>query len=289
MSKTVSIERFNEQIFKETTLIVNLGRYIDSKGHHHDISEKVKKSISGTETIPESFSYEKALSQKLKLTKSYGNKEKDLIFSKIEITEEGTFEAARRMKNNFTEICVLSFAHGFVPCGDVIKGKEGQEQDLSRQSNLYFCLKDQKMMYDYNNKCDSKFRSHVMIYSPEVVVFFNDDYDLVHPIRVSVISAVPLDNTSIPNDKKADARRVMKNRMRKILQLAIHKNNKVIILGAFGCGGCSHKPEDVAQMFKELLVNEFYGMFFSKIVFAIKGQPKQTNTCYQAFKNTIKK
>ena len=186
----------------------------------------------------------------------------------------------------------LNFANGYYPGGGVLDGCTAQEETICRQSNLYFCLKHQTEMYNYNRKnTDYNFCSDYMIYSPSVVFFRDDNYDLVYPIRVHVITspAVDLREIEITEDIRQKSLVVMKNRIRRILQMGVRTQEKVMILGAFWCGAFLNSPDDVSKIFKELLFDEFYGMFFDKIVFPIFGRENQPNPNYDAFKATFQK
>lgn len=283
------VELINQEVFQENVRIVQTGQFTDKNGKHHDISSKVSESISNSITIPKNYSYEKDLSDQLKQTKQFGSKEKNSIYSKIEVTNESTFEAARRWKRSIKEVCVLNFASPTKPGGGVINGRTAQEEALSRQSTLFFSLKQQNEMYDYNKRHPSPFASDYMIYSPNVVVFRDDDNNLIYPLRVSVISSPAVNCSQISgHHNNGDIYKCMKNRCRKILQLTLATNNKVIVLGAFGCGVFGNKPEEISKIFKELLIDEFYGMFFTKIVFAIKGKYGKRNYNLDAFKKTFK-
>lgn len=280
-------ERANQRVFQENVMIIQSGNYTDLQGKQHDISEKVSSSISNSQTINKNFNFEKVLAPQLSQIHNWGRKEKKSIYSKIEVTNESTFEAARRIKRNIKEVCALNFASATKPGGGVINGRTAQEEALSRQSSLFFALKNQREMYDYHTRHTSPFYSDYMIYSPNVVVFRDDDNNLCYPIRVSVISSAAVNCSHISSRNRSEVYKTMKNRCRKILQLGMATNNKVMILGAFGCGVFGNRPEDISKIFKELLIDEFYGMFFSNIIFAIKGKGNHRNPNFDAFKSTF--
>ena len=81
----------------------------------------------------------------------------------------------------------------------------------------------------------------------------------------------------------------MERRIRKVMKLAFYKGNQVLILGAFGCGAFLNSPDDVSKIFKELLVDEFYGMFFTNIIFPIFTIKGLENKNYDIFKETFNK
>ena len=125
-----------------------------------------------------------------------------------------------------------------------------------RASALYPCISAQFTMYEYNRNENTPLYSDIMIYSPDVPIFRDDSGSLlVHPIVSSFITA-PAVNNKIAKDRgilDSDIRYAMKNRVRKILELAYSKNPEAIILGAFGCGVFGNKPENVAKIFREEL------------------------------------
>lgn len=290
------IELRNQEIWRETESIIESKKYTDNKNKKHDISKQLRKSLKETETIDKKHSYSKLNEKLFKDIKKWGYKEKKTIYKKIEFTPEGTFEAARRLieKERIHEVCVLNFASATKPGGGVKNGRTAQEETLSRQSSLYFTLKKDDTMYKYFKEHKSPFYRHFMIYSPHVVVIRNEKYDLVPPILVSVITSAAVNYALLSKkyhkgERDKDVYECMKNRCRKILELAISKNNKAIVLGAFGCGVFKNKPENVSKIFKELIVDEYYGMFFNKIVFAIKSSPKKKNTNLEVFASTFNK
>ena len=62
-------------------------------------------------------------------------------------------------------------------------------------------------------------------------------------------------------------------RVRKIIQLAVHKQQKVLILGAFGCGAFRHKAKNVVKYFEQVMETEGYNHYFDKVVYAIYKGP----------------
>lgn len=293
----IPITMYNTQIFKETCRIVKLGCYVDFNDVIIDIKDKIQYSISETKTISKDCSFENELAEQLNLRNRFGDKEKGLIFSRIEVTNESTTAAARRFLENRTphenipRVCALNFANGFEPGGGVLKGCTAQEETICRQSNLYSCIVNQREMYEYNISQRDPSCSDYMIYSPDVMFFRDDEYELRYPVPVSVITspAPDLRNVQINQQILIQAHKIILNRCRKILQLAMYTKNKILILGAFGCGAFLNSPEDVSQIFKELLVDEFYGMYFDKIVFAIYGKSEQSLHNLSAFNEAFHK
>lgn len=102
-----------------------------------------------------------------------------------------TFDAARKCieADSNSEVFVLNFASATKPGGGVLNGRGAQEETLLRMSSLYWTLINQKEMYEHNKTLNDPYYSDCMIFSPNVVVFRDDDYKLIEPYLVSVISS----------------------------------------------------------------------------------------------------
>lgn len=133
------------------------------------------------------------------------------------------------------------------------------------------------------NKNDGIYTDY-MIYSPNVPVF-RDDKDesklLPQSFKANAItSSAPNKAKFIQNSGKDDLKEVIQNRSRKIVQCAIDNKNDVLVLGAYGCGVFGNDPKEISQEFKKVLVEENYGKYFDKVVFAIPGK---TSRNFQIF------
>ncbi|KAK8845261.1 hypothetical protein M9Y10_021454 [Tritrichomonas musculus] len=263
-----------------------------------NIYDKVQLSNNKTVTINPEHVFN--LSRQFKNKKSWGKAEKHEIKKKIEVTQEGTFESALKYLNKpFKNVCVLNFADALNPGGGVERGRGAQEESLCRVSSLFLSLHSQgaNEFYEFNrNRRTSKdfaFFSDHLIYSPKVVVFRDESFNFIEPKEISVISSAAVNCRLLKDSRNKSElfRKVtdtMKKRCRRILELAIEQGNEVLILGAFGCGVFGNKPEIISQIFKELLVDEFYGKPLQKIVFAIKGKPYERNENYEIFCSQFK-
>jgi uncharacterized protein (TIGR02452 family) len=132
-------------------------------------------------------------------------------------------------------------------------------------------------------------KSDYMIYSP-FVPFFRDDKGVLleRPFLVSVITCAAPDANQV---KEAHQKRIipnaMKNRLRKIMQLAIEREDVVLVLGAFGCGTCGNDAAMVANCVKELLIDEGLGRYFEVVVNPTKGKVETGN--YDTFRHGLMK
>lgn len=260
-----------KEIAKKTLDIIKSGQYNTSKGTVNikkDIDDCVKK----TKTIDP-----KHYSKDWKPQSKQPGK-----MCQFEVLPESSFGAARKLVKDNKKTCVLNFASATKPGGGFINGKQAQEESLSRQSALYKSLESQKEMYDKHKKINDNYYTDYMIYSPEVPVFRNDKDESLLPesFKASVITSAAPNKTKIDEEKyspssakkKQELGTLIKDRCRKIVQCAIDEKNEALVLGAYGCGVFGNDPKEVSRAFKEVLVDEGYGKYFDKVVFAIPGQ-----------------
>ncbi len=173
---------------------------------------------------------------------------------------------------------VLNFANPVSPGGGVTVGAMAQEECLCRSSNLYMSINApiaEKEFYFYHKYHDyNGFYSDKIIYSKDITVFKTDNdlpviMDKSDWYKVDVITcSAPYLRHRIDIDK-AYLKRVLKDRIKNIFEVATDNKVEVLILGAFGCGAFHNPPEIVAEAFRDVITDYIYGPF-SKIVFAIK-------------------
>lgn len=277
------------EVFNENKKIVHNGYYTATT--FHNIKKDFEYSLANTILISDH--------QHLHLDYQIASRAKHLTISdkvqickNVEVTPESTFAAAIRGKKYFSKkLCVLNFASATQPGGGVLNGRNAQEEVLSRQSTLYFSIAQMKDFYEHNKKNNDPIGTDYMIYSPNVIILRDDNDKLIDPVKVSVISSVAVNYGEILEKNKGDldeyVSNVMVKRCRRILELCIDKGNDVFVLGAFGCGVFKNPPELISEIFKFLIVDEGYGLFFKKIIFAIKIKPDQTTELIDTFKNAF--
>ena len=213
----------------------------------------------------------------------------------IAVTADTSFSAARKEADGKHRVAVLNFASSTRPGGGVTRGSLAQEECLCRSSNLYAALKQPRLLEDYyiwNQIHTDKLATSAVIYSPGVTVFKSDDL-FAEPqepwFDVDVLScAAPNLSDKLPPDEVSEneLREIFEQRIRNILNVARAYDEDVLILGAFGCGAFHNPPELVSEAFRHLLVDEGYGRYFEKIVFAIKANDER-NTNLRTFQRTF--
>ena len=225
----------------------------------------------------------------------------------IKVTNRDTFTAAKEYANiiNSTNegfVGVLNFASSTNPGGGVTKGSTAQEECLCRCSNLYLTLYQEKCIREYynvNKKYMTNLGSDAIIYSRNVYVFKDKDYNML-PVEdrfyVDVLTfAAPNLRENPRNQYNTDASEekltltdeelynIHVKRARNILNVAVKNEDDYLILGAFGCGAFRNNPEIVAKAYKDVLQDYMY--CFKVIDFAIIDGKYSNN--YEIFKRVL--
>ena len=180
---------------------------------------------------------------------------------KVLVSKKRTFEAAEAYKGK--KICCLDFAN-YYSMGGAPWSAGAQEESMCRVSTLYPCLHVQgKDYYEKHFLEEGKGEINFMggydlIYIPGVTVFKTDesipqlkDEDTWFNTDV-IVSAAP---ELFDDYDEEQYRKVMTERIRRILDLVANEKVEVLILGAFGCGAFKNPPEVVAGIFASLIKN----------------------------------
>lgn len=250
------------EIAEETVEILQAGLYINTDGEEVSITDSLNRAIANTIVYKHACNINGSFNQEYE--------------GKIEVTPETTLEAVERLvvDEGLNDVVCLNFASAKNPGGGFLNGSQAQEESLARSSGLYACLLQKgKEMYDYNRRLNTGLYSDYMIYSPNVPVFRNDNGILLDKIyEVSMITA-PSVNAGVIKERERHntdkISKVMIERIRKILNVAIENNNRTIVLGAFGCGVFKNNPLSVADYFRKLLTEEGLRKQFNRAVFAV--------------------
>ena len=131
----------------------------------------------------------------------------------------------------------------------------------------------------------------MMIYSPDVPVFRNDDGRLLdRPYKISFITSAAPNRGAMSIRSPAQAREVdsaLATRAAYVLALALHKGHRRLVLGAWGCGVFRNEPRAVAEAFRALLGpgGAFRGRL-ERVVFAVF-DPSRTQDNLRAFLRTF--
>lgn len=211
----------------------------------------------------------------------------------IIIENTSVLKAAQNLASKTDKIGCLNFASAKNPGGGFLSGAIAQEESLALSSTLYPTLMEHFEMYEYNRKRSTFLYSDYMIYSPDVLVFRNDEGELLtEPYPITFITSPAVNIGAIKNNRPEElayAEDTMIQRMDKVLGLFVHHKIKHLLLGAWGCGVFQNNAEDVARYFAYYLSdNGKYSRAFESITFAVLDRSKEEKNVI-AFKNAFDK
>lgn len=187
------------------------------------------------------------------------------------------------------DVAVLNFASYKNPGGRFIDGSKAQEECLCHESFLYNVLKEHQDYYDWNNERKNKalyLNRALFTYN---VLFIKRD-DVFDPskeafMNCNVITCAAPNKTAAQkycNVSDETNTKVLKDRIKFLLDIAKCHEQKTLILGAYGCGVFGQDPEEVANIFKEYLTTTH--KCFEKVIFAV---PKGNNENLSAFEKVF--
>lgn len=186
--------------------------------------------------------------------------------TRVQVTNETTLSAARRLVDSGLKPLALNFANGIHPGGGFLSGARAQEESLCRSSALYLTLVGDPM-YEAHRRRPRPDSTDWAIYSPDVPVFRDDDgRALEHPWLLSFITCAAPYAPAIGQPEAGD---LLQRRIHRVLAIARAYGYAALVLGAWGCGAFHNDPHRTARDFRHALENEFSGAF-SDVVFAIR-------------------
>lgn len=234
--------------------------------------------------------------------------------TKLSVVNNDCLFVGKQMLDEGLNPAVLNMASAYRPGGGVLNGARAQEECIFRRSNLFMSLYlyDRQMydmviepnmdgMYDLSfiqqgYPMDENFGG---IYSDDVTVFKDGNYEwLYNPYQTAFISVAAMNinralrqGEQILVDGRLSERAVAitKNKIRTIYRIGILHGHDSLVLGAWGCGAFGNPPEQMAQLFIDVLnEDEFHGRY-KDIRFAIIEDHNSRGRNYQTFKNVIDK
>ncbi len=253
-------------IATETLAIIEAGGYTGPEGWV-DLRGAIDGCLAGTRLVPDDL--------ELGSVAQPGDRH-----TRIEVTDETTGRAARRLAAEHDRVLALNYASARNPGGGFIRGARAQEEDLARCSALYPSLLTQPRYYADNRAHPSPaYRDHA-IYSPDVPFFRGDDLALLpRPYLLSIVTAPAPNAGELARAGAFDAAgiaAILARRATRVLAIAAREGHGVLVLGAWGCGVFRNDPATVASVFSDLLGGPFCGRF-ERVVFAVydkaSGQP----------------
>ncbi|MEE4382813.1 MAG: TIGR02452 family protein [Pseudomonadales bacterium] len=183
----------------------------------------------------------------------------------VQVRNETTFEAARRLVDDGRRTVALNFANGLHPGGGFLNGARAQEEVLCRSSGLFDTLQGDPM-YQAHAQRPLPDSSAWSIYSPDVPVFRDDAGAFLDaPWLLSFITCAAPYAPTVGQPESGD---LLAERIPRILEIAHCFGFEALVLGAWGCGAFENDPVRTACDFRTALEGPFAGCF-REVVFAI--------------------
>lgn len=232
--------------------------------------------------------------------------------TKVAVVNGDCLEVGKSMLDEGLNPAVLNMANAFRPGGGVINGARAQEECIFRRSNLFMSLYRydsyhytilEKMsdnsidfgLIEQGYPMDENFGG---IYSGGVTVFKDGNYDRIEDVyQTAFISVAALNISRAVRFRERDflcdgllneeAIRITKNKIRTIYRIGVLHGHDSLVLGAWGCGAFGNPPEQMAQLFMEVLgEDEFMGRY-KDIRFAIIEDHNSRGRNFLSFKNIL--
>ena len=185
--------------------------------------------------------------------------------TRIQVSNETTLGAARRLSDAGMNPLALNFANGLQAGGGFLGGARAQEEVLCRSSALYATLAGDRM-YNAHRERSQPDSTDWAIYSPQVPVFRTDDGTELE--QVWLLSFITCAAPYAPTVGQPEAGELLRRRIHRVLAIARAYEYSALVLGAWGCGAFQNDPHRTATDFRHALEHEFSGAF-AHVTFAI--------------------
>jgi uncharacterized protein (TIGR02452 family) len=245
------------ELGRQAVQILDAGRYTTETGDVVEIANLVQRAKKGTCSYPP----EQSLPNVPPGTKD----------THFEVVNETTLAAARRLIEAGYRPVALNFASAKHPGGGFRSGARAQEESLARSSGLFACLLGNEMYDRHSSRPDPMYTNYA-IYSPDVPVFRADDGTLLAVPYLCAFITSPAVNAGVvlqrDRSRRPAIREAMSDRILKVLTVPAIHGHEALVLGAWGCGVFGNDTEEIAELFKKALTENFQGVFH-RVVFAV--------------------
>lgn len=210
---------------------------------------------------------------------------------RILLSPEYTLEAAKKYAGR--KIGVLNFANNHSIGGSPFTAC-AQEEALCHSTTLFPCLEAKDADF-YKPHRDSFDRGELtdlgnddLIFTPGVIVFkdWGSQPKLLPEEKwfsIDVITSAAPEISRANSVSESELRKILTQRIKRILDLASSEGDEVLILGAYGCGAFGNPPEVVASVTKDLLSH----YSFDIVDFAIRGHGSGLDQNFLAFQKAF--
>lgn len=182
-------------------------------------------------------------------------------------------------------LAVLNFASAKNPGGGFLNGAMAQEESLAASGGLYKTLTRHEEYYRRNRACGTMRYTDCAIWSPDVVFFRDENFQLLPaPVTASVLTlpAVNLGQVMQKGEDFPRAKAAMFARMERALALFAAMGAGNLVLGAYGCGVFRNDPREIALWWRELLSRPEFSGRFAGVTHAVLDNSRN-QACWRAF------
>ena len=240
----------------QTEAILDDGFYVSPSGARVELAAQIELAVRNTTHFREGVVPEIATFQPRA--------------TRIEVRNETTFCAAKRLQDAGLRALALNFASAKSIGGGWKNGARAQEECLCRGSSLSKCLEANFEFYEFHRERGGGLYSDWMMLSPDVPIFRGDEPEealLESAWATSFLTA------AAPNAKAIHfgTERILpafKSRIEKVLSIALAEKFDAVVLGAWGCGAFGNDPHEIARLFVQVLTTTFNGAF-AHVAFAV--------------------
>lgn len=228
------------------------GRYVGPSGEQVDWRAEVARAIALRQSIPPEAALPEPPRTNFQVTE-------------VEVTNETTLAAAKRLVDRGLRPLALNFANGTNPGGGFLVGALAQEEALCRVSALFPTLLDDPMYAAHRLRPQADSSDWALL-SREVPVFRDDaGTPRAKPWPLDLITcAAPY----APEVGAEPSARLLRARIARVLAIAQTHGWTALVLGAWGCGAFGNDPRTTAHDFRDALEGPFRGAF-ETVIFAI--------------------
>lgn len=249
---------------REAVSIVEAGFYVAPSGRRVDLGPEIVRAVSSSRDYPPELVLEAAASGPLRSAGAAS--------TTFRVVNGTSLSVARAMASRGVRPLVLNFASAKNPGGGFLSGARAQEESLARSSALYPTLLRSTMYARHTEARDPLYTTFVVT-AQDVPVFRDDDTGelLEEPYLASFVTS-PAPNAGVVLERdparRAEVEQAMRERVRRVLEIARTEGHRALVLGAWGCGVFGNDPRFVARAFATELFGDFANAF-DEVVFAV--------------------
>jgi len=215
----------------------------------------------------------------------------------VRVVNTDTIDFARALMDRYKaegvdrKVIVLNMANQFSPGGGFVRGRIAQEEALCYRTGLFHCLRPE----EYEGPTGfGDFTASLQLNVPVLRKGLDDGFAFLKPEErwpINIVTMAGYDRHKLPKEEQRaplppEQYAGVHTKINAILAAAAHAGAKAVVLGALGCGAFANPPEQISQIFANV-IHRFAGVF-EYIYFAILSDPSDPKlACFQ--KNLVGK